>query len=223
MHRLRSFAALFVVVATLVPHASHADVIVVAHDLADDWGANFDTTVAPLGDALGQELIGAAIENDAPGHVNFIIQLKSLPASGGVPELSRYFWDFTVNGTLRELDGKFTNYSRGACDPTSGQCPPPRDPGAQPFLVRGNCASNGAAVVCEEIGLVHATFDVAAATITIPVSAELLGYTGCAEIAPADDGFGGMLTAVPSAFLSEPAGPWDSLVFDDEIESVEVC
>lgn len=227
MRRYRSLVVGLLALSALAPHAGRAEVLVVAHDPADDWGVNVDSTLAPLGDALGQELIGAAIENDAPGHVNFIIQLKSLPASGGIPEGSRYFWDFTVNGKLRELDGKFTNYTRGLCDPTSGHCPPPRENPDEladaPFFVRGDCVTTGTVITCTEIGLVHATFDVAAGTITIPVTAELLGYTTCADIEPADDGFDGMLTAGPAAFLTSPNAPYDSLLMDDEIESVNVC
>ena len=225
MRRVRTFALLVIALSVLVPHAGRAESIVVAHDPADDWGLNVmgDGSISPIGDALGQELVGAAIDNDAPGHVNFVIQLKSLPASGGIPEATRYFWDFNVNGQMRELDGKFTNYSRGGCDPTSGQCPPPRDPGETPFMVRGNCVTVGNTLTCQELGFVHATFDPETATITIPVTKELLGYSSCGEIVPIDDDFDGTLTAVPSAFLSEASGPWDSLLFDDEIESVTVC
>ncbi|HEX2296247.1 MAG TPA: hypothetical protein VHN37_13185 [Actinomycetota bacterium] len=47
--------------------------------------------------------------------------------------------DFTVEGKHLELDGKFTNYSRGACDPAAGSCPPPVTPASSRFLVRGEC------------------------------------------------------------------------------------
>ena len=57
----------------------------------------------------------------------------------------------------------------------------------------------------------------------IPVTKELLGYTDCANVEPADDGFGGTLTAAPAAFFSELSAPWDSLLFDDDVESVTVC
>jgi hypothetical protein len=225
MRRFRMLATLTVAIAMLAPHAGQASAVQVSHDLADDWGFNVagDGSLSPVGDALGMELVGAAIDNVDTGKVNFVIQLKSLPANGGTPEVARYFWDFNVNGQLRELDGKFTNYSRGACDPTAGSCPPPRDPGPAPFFVRGDCSVTGTTTLCHEIGVVQAIFDPASATITIPVTSALLGYSTCADIEPVDNGFSGTLTAVPAAFLSENGGPWDSLYFDDEIESVTVC
>ncbi|MGH2753518.1 MAG: hypothetical protein ACRDLB_03725, partial [Actinomycetota bacterium] len=139
--------------------AKGGKLVVVGTDAADDWGDNVDPTLAPLGDALGQELVEASIQPADAKTLNFNIVVNSLPASGGVPELTRYVWTMTVDGELLQLDGKFTNYSRGACDPTAGTCPPPRDPGMGPFSVRGNCTDNqGAAVTCEEIGSVTATF-----------------------------------------------------------------
>jgi hypothetical protein len=118
-----------------------------------------------------------------------------------------------------ELDGKFTNYSRGACDPTSGQCPPPRDPGTAPFLVRGNCVTTSAGSnvsTCQEIGLVHAKFDAAKATITIPVPLAMIKAKSGSKIAPAMSDFtsllGGPIVAVPATFLSESAYPADALI-----------
>ena len=191
---------------------------VVGTDKAGDWGANSDPGLAPLGDPLGQDLTGASIVSDGKT-VTFTLQLNALPPTGGVPELSRYIWSLNVNGNYVELDGKFTNYSRGACDPTSGQCPPPRDPGMQPFMVRGNCSQlEGQAVtVCEELGFVKATFDAAAATISIPVPASLIGAKPGSKITPGTSEFtslvGGNVVAIPSAFLSlAPQFPADSMV-----------
>jgi hypothetical protein len=189
--------------------------VVVGTDPADDFGGNVDATLAPLGDALGMELVEAAIEPKDAKTLNFIIKLNSLPASGGVPELARYVWTMTVDDELLQVDGKFTNYSRGACDPTAGTCPPPRDPGQAPFAVRGDCTDNGgAAVTCEEIGSVNATFDAAEATITIPVPLELLGAKPGSKIAngtQAGSNFSGVW-AIPSAFVSQGNMPLDALV-----------
>ena len=184
--------------------------VVVGTDEAGDWGA--DPQLAPIGDALGQDLVEASIGMADKTTVNFVIKLNSLPPSGGVPEFSRYTWDFLVDGESAQLDGKFTNYSRGACDPTSGQCPPPRDPGMQPFLVRGDCVTEGSVTTCQEKGLVNATFDAASATITIPVSLDVLGAKAGSKIAPATGTFGGTVAAVPSAFLSANNLPLDALV-----------
>jgi hypothetical protein len=188
--------------------------VVVATDPADDWGSNRDSQLAPLGNQLGQELVEAAIEKPDATSLNFVIKVASLPSSGGVPEISRYVWTMTVDGELLQLDGKFTNYSRGACDPTAGTCPPPRDPGQAPFMVRGNCVDNTAAVTCEEIGLVNGAFDPAAATITIPVPLELLGAKPGSVIAHGiqpGSNFAGVW-AVPSAWASQGDMPLDEMI-----------
>jgi hypothetical protein len=196
--------------------AKKAKVKVVGKDDVGDWGANVDPQVAPLGDALGQDLVGASIGMADKKTVNFIIKVNSLPPTGGVPEVARYWWDFSVGKNVFELDGKFTNYSRGACDPTSGQCPPPRDPGMQPFLLRGNCGVDpaaGSVTTCEELGLVQATFDTAKATITIPVPLKLLKAKPGTKIGPAASlaAIGGPITAAPAAFVTNASMPLDSM------------
>jgi hypothetical protein len=187
--------------------------VVVATDPATDWGSNVDATAEPLGDALGQELTGATIAPGDAGAVNFIINVNSLPANGGAPEVSRYTWDAMVDGKFVELDGKWSNYSRGACDPTSGQCPPPRDPGMQPFIVRGDCATDSSTNVttCKELGLVQAKFDTAAKTITIPVPRDLIHAHAGSAIAGGANNFGGSISAAPSAFLSSSGAPSDEM------------
>ncbi|HYI44251.1 MAG TPA: hypothetical protein VE174_02150 [Actinomycetota bacterium] len=177
---------------------------VVGTDAAGDWGG--DPTAAPIGAALGQDLVGAEIGMADKKTINFIIKVSQLPPNGGVPELSRYVWSLTVDGDYVELDGKWTNYSRGACDPTSAQCPPPRDPGQQPFLVRANCSLVENVTTCEEVGIVQATFDAATGSITIPVPAALINAKRGSKIAPGSSDFtsgaGGTIVASPSAFLS---------------------
>ena len=189
--------------------------VVVGTDAADDWGSNVDGQLAPVGNQLGQELVEAAIEKPDATTLNFIIKVASLPASGGVPEFTRYVWTMTVDGTLIQVDGKFTNYSRGTCDPTAGNCPPPRNPGQAPFMVRGNCTDNGgAAITCEEIGLVNGTFDTAAGTITVPVPMELLGAKPGSVIAHGiqpGSNFAGVW-AIPSAWASQADMPKDELI-----------
>lgn len=185
---------------------------VVGTDDAGDWGDG--TIPAELGAAMGQDLVKAEIGMADKDTINFIIKLAQLPANGGAPEVSRYIWGLSVDGEYVELDGKWSNYSRGACDPTSGQCPPPRDPGMQPFLVRGNCGmvEGGNVTTCEELGIVKASFDTASASITIPVPAALINAKPGSKIAPGSSSFtsgaGGNIIAVVSAFLSlnNPAG-----------------
>ncbi len=185
---------------------------VVGEDPADDWGEAVDPNIHPLGTALGQDLVEASIGMADKKTVNFVITLQSLPPNGGTPEITRYIWDFNVDGEFTELDGKYTNYSRGACDPTSGQCPPPRDPGLFPFFVRGNCGAVGSVTVCEELGLVEAVFDAAEATITIPVPLKLINAKPGSKIEPGTNLFGGSIAAVPSALFSSTGMPLDSMI-----------
>ncbi|HET7482828.1 MAG TPA: hypothetical protein VFK89_08205 [Actinomycetota bacterium] len=221
MNGIKRFAAVAGAVALAVScfgtaaTAKTAKPLVVGTDAAGDWGQAVDPTLAPVGDALGQDLTGASISGDAKT-LNFVISLNSLPPTGGVPEISRYTWDFNVGKLFTELDGKFTNYSRGACDPTAGNCPPPRDPGLQPFSVRGDCgvaSDTGTTVTtCKEIGLVQATFDAAAGTITIPVPAAMIHAKPGSKITPAANLFGGSISAAPAAFFTSSAMPIDTLV-----------
>ena len=189
--------------------------VVVGTDAADDWGTNVDATLAPIGDALGQELVEASIAKKDAETLDFIIKVNSLPAPGGVPEATRYVWTIMVDGELIQLDGKFTNYSRGTCDPTAGTCPPPRDPGEWPFMVRGECTDNGgAAVTCTEIGLINASADAAAGTITIPVPLELIGAKVGSSImngTQTGSNFSG-IWAISSAWASQGNMPLDELI-----------
>jgi hypothetical protein len=189
---------------------------VVGKDPADDWGCNQDCELQPIGDGMGQELVKAEIALVDKKTLNFIITVNSLPPNGGMPEFTRYVWQMMVDGEFVELDGKWSNYSRGVCDPTSGQCPPPRDPGMQPFFVRGNCEVLGNVLACEELGVVQAEFDTAAATITIPVPLKMLGAKKGSKIvgaAQSDTGFSG-ITAIPSVFYSQTSMPFDMLALD---------
>ena len=186
--------------------------VVVGTDEAGDWGSANDPNIAPIGDALGQDLIEAEIGMKDASTINFVIKLNSLPAAGGAPEVSRYTWYFNVDGAENQIDGKFTNYSRGACDPTAGSCPPPRDPGLQPFAVRSDCAVNEANVtICQEKGIVQASFDAAAGTITVPVPLELISAKKGSKITAGTNLFGGSISAAPSAFVTSSAAPLDTL------------
>jgi hypothetical protein len=189
--------------------------VVVGEDPAGDWGANVDPQIGPVGDVLGQDLVAAEIGMADAKTINFVIKLNALPPSGGMPEFTRYTWDFTVNGgDTMELDGKFTNYTRGVCDPTSGQCPPPRDPGLQPFLVRGNCTVQAVGInltVCEELARVMGIFDAAAGTITVPVPMDAIKAKPGSKIAGTPGTFGSTISAAPSAFLTSGNFPMDGL------------
>lgn len=193
--------------------AAKAKAKVVGTDPADDWGSNVDAQLAPIGDGLGQELVKAALQRDKK-NLNFIFTLNSLPPSGGVPEFSRYNWDFTVNGNAIQLSGGFTEYLRGTCNPTynPANCPPPRDPGSAPFFLRqGGCLLGAPPGPCEELAKVNATFDAATATITVPVPMKAIKAKPGSKIAPAASALGGSVYSAPAAFVSNAALPHDTL------------
>ena len=207
--------------ATLVAPAGHAakakkkkkpaGPVVVAVDETADWGCNQDCGLAPFGDGLGQDLVEASLTMADPATLNFVFQLNSLPAPGGVPEFSRYNWDFTVDGTAFQLTGGFTEYLRGICNPNvTGSCPPPRDPGQAPFFIRQGPCNVGAE--CTEVALVSATFDSAAATITVPVPLETLGAKPGSKVAPGVSSLGGTIYAAPAAFVSYADLPNDTMI-----------
>jgi hypothetical protein len=210
-------AAAVAAASMLMPFATaqakkKAGPVVVGTDPEGDWGDGSNTAV---GEGLGQDLTSATIELADASTINFVIGLKSLPPIGGAPEVSRYTWDFTVDGKHLELDGKFTNYSRGTCDPTAGSCPPPRDPGQQPFLLRGECTQQATPAMtltlCQELAKIQAVFDADAATITIPVPVDALGAKPGSKIVGIAGTFGGTITAAPAAFFTRSDFPMDLL------------
>ncbi len=190
--------------------------VVIATDDAADWGANVDPTIAPIGAALGQELVEASIGMADAKTVNFVIKVTGLPPTGGLPEVVRYSWDFTVNGDAFGMSGNFTDYARGVCYPAhTNSCPPPKDPGMQPFYVRqGVCTiGTGGLGECNLMATVQATFDAAAGTITIPVPADAIGAKPGAKIAPgANAVFGATIYAAPAAVTSNANGPYDTMI-----------
>ena len=132
-----------------------------------------------------------------------------------MPEGVRYVWSVDVGGEFVELDGKFTNYSRGACDPAAG-CPPPRDPGRQPFAVLGNCSGSGDDA-CEEVGVVEAAFSPADGTVTIPVPLKTLGARAGSKIAPYTSDLASRLGGTIVAFTaasSSSGSPADGLTVE---------
>ena len=227
--RLKTFVAMILaalmcvglVAGSAVAKKKKSGPVQVAEDVAGDWGSDNATgeDMSQAGDAAGMDLIAAEIGMADKATVNFTIKVNSLPSSGGTPEVARYIWSVDVDGEYVELDGKFTNYSRGACDPTAGTCPPPRDPGERPFAVRANCTvvGEGAAPVttCEEVGIVQATFDLDTASIIIPVPLKMINAKKGSKIGPGSSSFtsdaGGTILAIPSAFLSRADMPRDGM------------
>lgn len=188
--------------------------MVVGKDEVGDWGANAGAAdLAPVGDALGQELVEASIGMADAKTVNFIIKVNSLPPNGGVPEFTRYNWDFMIDGEPFQLTGAWTEYLRGLCNPLhTGTCPPPSDPGMQPFFLRQGPCNVGAD--CFVVAVIQAVFDASAGTITIPVAlADIKGKAG-SKIGPGVSSFGGTIYAAPAAVVSYTAAPADTMIVD---------
>jgi hypothetical protein len=190
--------------------------LVVATDDAADWGANVDPGIAPAGSAIGQELVEASIAMADATTVNFIIKVNGLPPTGGIPEGARYSWDFTVDGEAFGMSGNFTEYARGVCYPAhTNTCPPPKDPGMQPFYIRQGPCTIGAGGLgeCNLIATVQAIFDTATGTITIPVPLEAIGAKPGSKIGPGSNSvFGATIYASPAAVTANAAGPHDTMV-----------
>lgn len=184
---------------------------VVGTDPGDDWGSNAEAALNPLGGPLGQELVEASIGMADAKTVNFVIKVAMLPPTGGVPEFTRYNWDFAVNGTAYQLTGAFTDYARGVCNPLhTNSCPPPQDPGMQPFFLRqGPCTVPNE---CNVLAIAHATFDSASSTITIPVPLETIKAKPGAKISPGVTSLGGTVYAAPAAVVSYASLPNDTMV-----------
>lgn len=207
------------IAALLVPSVSakgkKAGPMVVGKDDAADWGSNVDATIAPVGGALGQELVEASIAMADAKTVNFVIKVAGLPPTGGIPEFARYSWDFTVNGEAFGMSGNFTDYARGICYPAhTNTCPPPKDPGQQPFYVRqGPCTiGTGGLGECNLVATAQAVFDTAEGTITIPVPADAIGAKPGAKIGPgANSVFGATIYASPAAVTANASGPHDTM------------
>lgn len=193
---------------------------VVGTDPVSDWGGGGNNAL--LGHALSQDLLSASIGMPTADTVRFSFEVSFLPSAGGaggtpqiegMPEFTRYTWAALLDGEYLEIDGKFTNYSRGACDPTSGQCPPPSDPGERPFLIRGNCVADPDTNItsCEELARVQGEFNPALRTISVEVPLETIGAEECSVIAPGPNLFGGSISAAPSVFYTSSLMPMDTM------------
>lgn len=202
--------------ASAKPKKKKSGPVVVATDAADDWGSNVDGSIAPAGGLLGQELVEASIAMADPKTVNFVIKLASLPPTGGIPEFARYSWDFTVDGDAFGMSGNFTDYARGVCYPAHTEsCPTPKDPGQQPFYIRQGPCTIGAGGLgeCNLLATVQATFDSAAATITIPVPLEVIKAKPGSKIGPGTNTvFGATIYASPAAVSANANGPHDTML-----------
>lgn len=225
MKKLIASLALITCVAALIAPAGTAGAkgkkkpsgpVVVATDAADDWGSNVDPTIAPAGTQLGQELVEASIAMGDAKTVNFVIKLSGLPPTGGIPEGARYSWDFTVDNEAFSMSGNFTDYARGVCYPAhTNSCPPPKDPGMQPFYVRQGPCTVGAGGLgeCNLLATVKGIFDTATGTITIPIPVDVISAKPGSKIGPGTNSvFGATIYASPAAGTANANAPHDTMV-----------
>jgi len=187
--------------------------VVVATDPADDWGANVDPNIAPAGAALGMELLEASIGlSQDKKNIEFILKLAT--SGGGVPELVRWGWEFSVDANAYQLNGGRTELVRGTCNPliTDPMCPPNVGDPAQlvdyPFFVRSGTCTAGAD--CKINAVVTATFDVASGTLTIPVPLDVVEAKPGSTIAPLG-GLFGSIYAAPGLLVTTNGLPHDAI------------
>lgn len=188
--------------------------VVVATDDPADWGANVDPTIAPAGVPLGMEILEASIGlSEDKKDIHFIIKLAG-PSAGGIPELVRYGWEFSVDGNAFQISGGRTEFARGLCNPlhTDPACPPnvgdPTVLGNFPFFIRSGACTVGAECVVH--AWVNATFDVAENTITIPVPLETVDAKLGSKIGPLG-GLFGSIYAAPGAVVTTNGLPHDAI------------
>lgn len=194
--------------------------VVVAEDPADDWGKDAGAP-APIGTALGMEIVEASIGlSEDKEAINFIIKLNG-PTSGGTPESVRYGWEFAVDGNAFQLNGGRTELLRGMCNPltTDPACPPNvGDPAALvdfPFFVRsGPCTAGDECVVN---AVVNAVFDVAEYTITIPVPLEAVDAKLGSKITPSA-GLFGAIYAAPGVVVTTNSVPHDAIALHKTVK-----
>ncbi|MGI8406956.1 MAG: hypothetical protein ACR2L3_00375 [Actinomycetota bacterium] len=205
-------AATFAAPASLAAKKKKAPTgpVEIGTDPAGDWGCNVDCGLNPIGTDTGQDLTSASLEMADKDNVNFVIGLEGLPPTGGIPELVRYTWNFSVGKQAFQMSGGFTEYVRGICNPnTPNTCPPPRDPGSAPFFLRQGSCNVGEE--CTEVALVHATFSAADGTITIPVPLEVLKAKPGSKVVPGATALGGTIYAVNGLFVTSSTLPLDTL------------
>jgi hypothetical protein len=199
---------------------------VVGTDADNDWGANVDPRLAPVGDELGQELVEAHLRMPDAETVNFVIRVKSLPANdAGVPEFTRYGWDFSVDGRPMLISGGFTEVLRTFCYPLHSQprCPPsfgdPQQSLEHPFFVHEGACTVGTGGVsdCRVKAVVSATFEhrslhAGTGMITVPIPLEAIGAKPGSKIGPAEGALGGTIYASPAVIVASGNFPNDTML-----------
>ncbi|HYH27507.1 MAG TPA: hypothetical protein VEA19_01880 [Actinomycetota bacterium] len=157
----------------------------------------------------------------ANGDFTFVLKVADLFASGGVPEVVRYTWDFGIDmggdsPVLLQIDGKLTDVIRNQ----SANVPA--------FQLRGNCAPDPNAptvIVCQKIADLTAEMIASSDEIFVDVPRAIVEQQAKGPIAgrplvPASIFEG--IVAVPSAYFSA-SGTGDTLTWDAETHPYTVA
>lgn len=92
---------------------SSARRVVVGRDAKGDWGANVDSSLNPIGDALGQDLVLATLGSRDGRTIDFSITVNALPENSSVSAATTYSWQFQ----LGEEHFVLTNCDVARCSP----------------------------------------------------------------------------------------------------------
>jgi len=209
----RIFMILVLVAVSAVPGTvalgapKHHAPMTVARDAAGDWGSEIDTALSPIGDALGQDLIAAAIAAH-PDTVDFSLTTTSLPE--GAARLGAYTWDMQVDGQWWRLVNFIcdpTQYVTDGTPPVSApdSCAP--DAGAGTYFEVMECGDDrvvNAFANCGYRAVVEATVDTGASTITISVPRSVMKIKRGSLITPMD--------VAGNSIDSGTAAPWGGAV-----------
>lgn len=172
----------------------------VGADPKGDWNEYVPSAARPVGEELGQDLVGASIS--ARGRfVDFRIHVTKLPPlDAGVAALpTGYFWGFRVG---RPGGYGTVGYEISSCEVDRDPCPeasPAALGGKLPFVVYQCNWFSLATAGCTRIGSAVATTDARAATITVAVPRDLIGAEAGTHIT-GEEAFGAALfsyTVIP--------------------------
>lgn len=160
------FAICFVVLASIAAVGAPAGakttrMKVVGTDEAGDWSASTNPGLAPVGEALGQDLVKASIGMRGRDTVVFNIHVTALPSPAGPSAPAGYAWDFTVDGRSYELLTCTPSTIASCSDPSTGSV----------MFALYECTFAAVGGGCLQVGPpVTAELDAASGAVAVPVA-----------------------------------------------------